>query len=137
LRVEPGNYDNPGDAPGFCDDGNRDQYRAQYVAALMANSSPQIKLDPYPHATVVWKDDTDYRQQVLAIVEAQRTLFRRAMTPLEGSARALTPVATETLKPRIEILIRDDRANKHAALPASPEQDGSVLARTNFAKPLD
>jgi hypothetical protein len=137
LRVEPGNYDNPGDAPGFCDDGNRDQYRAQYVAALMANSSPQIKLDPYPHATVVWKDDTDYRQQVLAIVEAQRTLFRRAMTPLEGSARALTSVETETLKPRIEILIRDDRANKSAALPALPEHDGSVLARTNFTKPLD
>jgi hypothetical protein len=51
-RVEPGNYDNPGDAPGFCDDGNRDQYRAQYLVRLLANSSPQIKLDPYPYATI-------------------------------------------------------------------------------------
>jgi hypothetical protein len=137
LRVEPGNYDNPGDATGFCDDGNRDQYRAQYLTALMANSSPQIKLDAYPYATIVWKDDTDYRQQVLAIVEAQRTLFRRAITPLEGSARALTPDETETLKPRIEILIRDHRANKSFPLPALPEQDGSVLVRTIFTRPLD
>jgi hypothetical protein len=137
LRVESGNYDNPGDAPGFCDDGNRDQYRPQYLARLLANSSPQIKLDPYPYATIAWKNDTDYRQQVLAIVEAQRTLFRRAMAPLQDSARALTPVETETLKPRIEILIRDDRANKSAPLPALPEQGGSVLVRTNFTRPLD
>jgi hypothetical protein len=52
LRFESGNYDNPGDAPGFCDDGNRDQYRAQYLVRLLANSSPQIKLDPYPYATI-------------------------------------------------------------------------------------
>jgi hypothetical protein len=137
LRVQPGNYDNPGDAPGFCDDGNRDQYRAQYLARLMANSSPEIKLDPYPYATIAWKDGTDYRQQLLAIVEKQRTLFRRAIAQLEDSARALTPGETETLKPRIEVLIRDHRANKSAPLPAFPEQDGSVLVQTSFTKPLD
>jgi hypothetical protein len=103
----------------------------------MANSSPEIKLDPYPYATIAWKDGTDYRQQLLAIVEKQRTLFRRAIAQLEDSARALTPGETETLKPRIEILIRDDRANKSAPLPAFPEQDGSVLVQTSFTKPLD
>jgi hypothetical protein len=137
LRVEPGNYDNPGDAPGFCDDGNRDQYRAQYLARLMANCSPQIKLDPYPYATIAWKDDTDYRQQLLATVEAQRSLFRRAIASLQNSACTLPPVETEALKPRIEVLIRDDRANKSAPLPALPEQDGSVLVRTDITKPLD
>ena len=115
LRVEPGHYDNPGDTPGFCDDGNRDQYRAQYLAGLMASSSPQINLDSYPYETVVWKDDTGYRQQVLAIVKAQRTLFRRAIARLEDS----------------------DRAIKSAPLPAFPEQDGSVLVQTGFSKPLD
>jgi hypothetical protein len=137
LRVQPGNYDNPGDAPGFCDDGNRDQYRAQYLGRLMANSSPQIELDPYPCATIARKDDTDHRQQLLAIVEGQRTLFRRAIAPLEDSARALTRVETETLKPRIEILIHDDRANKSGPLPALPEQGGTVLVQTNVTRPLD
>jgi hypothetical protein len=137
LRAEPGNYDNPGDDPGYCDDGNRDQYRAQYLSKLMANASPQIKPDPYPYATIVWKGETDYSQQLLATVEQQRILFRRAVAALQDSARGLTPAETETLKPRIEILIRDDRANKSIPLPALPQQAGIIAAGTNFAKPLD
>ena len=95
------------------------------------------KVDPYPYATIAWKGDIDYRQQMLAIVEAQRSLFRHAIAQLQDSGRALTPVETETLQLRIEILVRDDRANKSASLPVLPEQDGSVLVRTNFTKPLD
>jgi hypothetical protein len=137
LRVEPGNYDNPGDDPGYCDDGNRDQYRAQYLAKLMANASPQIKLDPYPYATIVWKEETDFRQQLLTTVEQQRNLFRRALAALQDSARVLTPAETETLKPRIEIIIHDERANKSIPLPALPEQAGTIVVETNFTKPLD
>ena len=59
------------------------------------------------------------------------------IAPLQDSGSDLTPVETETLKPRIEILIPDERANKSTPLPALPEQDGSVLVRTSFAKPLD
>jgi hypothetical protein len=36
--VEPGNYDNPPDASGSCDDGNRDEYRAQYLNELIGFS---------------------------------------------------------------------------------------------------
>jgi len=127
----------PATPRGSCDDGNRDQYRSQYLATRMANSAPQIKVDLYPYATIAWKGDIDYRPQVLAIVEAQRSLFRHAIAQLQDSGRALTPVETETLQLRIEILVRDDRANKSASLPVLPEQDGSVLVRTNFTKPLD
>jgi hypothetical protein len=143
LRVEPGNYDNPGDDPGYCDDGNRDQYRTQYLAKLMANSSPQIKLDPYPDARILWKGETDYRQQLLATVEQQRTLFRRTVAALQDSAQVLTPAEAEALKPRIEILIRDDRANKSVPLPAPPQQNGTpeqagiIVVPTYFTKPLD
>jgi hypothetical protein len=143
LRVEPGNYDNPGDDPAYCDDGNRDQYRAQYLAKLMANASPQLKLDPYPFATIVWKGEADYSQQLLATVEQQRTLFRRTVVALQGSAQVLTPAEAETLKPRIEILIRDDRASKSVPLPAPPEQNatseqpGIIVVRAYFTKPLD
>jgi hypothetical protein len=143
LRVEPGNYDNPSDDPGYCDGGNRDEYRAQYLARLMANPSPQLKLDPYPYATIGWKGEADYKQQLLAAVGQQRTLFRRAVSTLQDSARVLTPAETETLKPRIEILIRDDRANKSVPLPALPQQDGTpeqtgvLVVQTYFTKPLD
>jgi hypothetical protein len=137
LRVEPGNYDNPGDDPGACDDGNRDQYRAQYLGRLMASASPPIKLDAYPYTTIEWKGETDYRQQLLATVEQQSALFRRALAAVEDPARVLGPGETETWKPRIEILVRDDRANKSVLLPAPPEQAGTVSVRTNFTRPLD
>jgi hypothetical protein len=97
----------------------------------------QTGAEPQSCATFAWKDDIDYRQQVLAIVEGQPSLFRCAIVLLQDSGRALTPVETETLKLRIEILMRDDRANKSAPLPVLPEQDGSVLVRTNFTQPLD
>lgn len=143
LRVEPGNYDNPGDDPGYCDGGDRDEYRAQYIVRLMANSSSPLKLDPYPRATIVWKGEADYKQQLLAAIEAQRILFRRTVATLQDSARVLTPSETESLKPRIEILIRDDRANKSVPLPAPPQQNGTqehagvTVVQTYFTKPLD
>jgi hypothetical protein len=137
LRVEPGNYDNPGDAPGYCDDGNRDQYRAQYLSKLMANSSPQNKLDPYPDATIVWNGEADYKRQLLAAVEQQRTLLRRAVTTLQDSAQVLTPAEAETLKPQIEILIRDDRTTKSASLPSLPQQVGTIVVPSAFSKPVD
>jgi hypothetical protein len=137
LRVEPGNYDNPGDDPGYCEDGNRDQYRAQYLAQLMANASPQIKLDPYPYATIVWKEETDFRQQLLTTVERQSTLFRRAVAALGDSAGVLTSAEAEALRPRIEMILRDDRADKSIPLPALPERAGTIVVQANFTKPLD
>ena len=48
IRVQPGNYDNPEDLAGSCDDGNRDEYRAQYFARLVETSLPvHSGLEPY------------------------------------------------------------------------------------------
>jgi hypothetical protein len=135
-RVEPGNYDNPPDDPGFCDDGNRDQYRAQYLTRLMESSSSRISLDPYPQMTIEWKGETDYRQRLLAIAEEQRTEFRRAVASLQESGRVLTPAETATLKPRLEIVIRDERTDRSALLPAVVENDGTVAVRPAFTKPV-
>lgn len=135
-RVEPGNYDNPPDAPGSCDDGNRDRYRAQYLTRLMDSSFPRISLDPYPQVTIEWKGETDYRQRLLAAVEEQRTEFRRALASLQEPGRVLNPSETATLKPRLEIVIRDERADRSTPLPAALENDGTVAVRTAFTKPL-
>lgn len=135
-RVEPGNYDNPPDAPGSCDDGDRDRYRAQYLTRLMASSFPRMSMDPYPQITIVWKDEADYRQRLLATVEEQRTEFRRAVASLQQSGQVLTPAEAATLKPRLEIVIRDERANRSTPLPAVLENDGTVAVRPAFTKPL-
>jgi hypothetical protein len=135
-RVEPGNYDNPPDAPGSCDDGDRDRYRAQYLTRLMEPSFPPMSIDPYPRISIVWKDEADYRQRLLATVEEQRTEFRRAVESLQQSGQLLTPVESAPLKPRLEIVVRDERADRSTPLPAVPENDGTVAVRLAFTKPL-
>jgi hypothetical protein len=135
-RVEPGNYDNPPDAPGSCDDGDRDRYRAQYLTRLMESSFPRMSMDPYPQITIVWKDEADYRQRLLATVEEQRTEFRRAVASLQHSGQVLTPAESATLKLRLEIVIRDERADRSPPLPAVLENDGTVSVRSTFTKPL-
>jgi hypothetical protein len=135
-RVEPGNYDNPPDAPGSCDDGDRDRYRAQYLTRLMESSFPRMSMDPYPQITIVWKDEADYRQRLLAAVEEQRTEFRRAVASLQHSGQVLTPAESATLKLRLEIVFRDERADRSPPLPAVLENDGTVSVRSTFTKPL-
>jgi hypothetical protein len=135
-RVEPGNYDNPPDAPGSCDDGDRDRYRAQYLTRLMESSFPRMSMDPYPQITIVWKDEADYRQRLLATVEEQRTEFRRAVASLQQPGQVLTPAESATLKPRLEIVVRDERADRSTPLPAVLENDGTVAVRPTFTKPM-
>jgi len=76
------------------------------------------------------------KAELLLAIEQQRTLFRRAVAALGDPLGVLTTAETETLKPRIEILIRDDRVNKSIPLPALPEQAGAIVV-TNLTRPLD
>jgi len=135
-RVETGNYDNPPDDPGSCNDGDRDRYRAQYLNRLMESSFPRMSIDPYPHRTIVWKDEADYRQRLLSSVEEQRTGFRRVVASLQQSGQALTPAESAPLKPRLEIVVRDERADRTTPLPAVLENEGTVVVRSAFTKPL-
>jgi len=136
-RAEPGNYDNPPDLPGSCDDGNRDRYRAQYLTKLMESSYQRISLNPYPQITIVWKNQDQYRRQLIAAVEEQRTRFDRAVASLEESGPVLTHEETALLKPRLEILIRDDRDDKAVPLPAILENDKTVAVRAALTKPIN
>jgi hypothetical protein len=136
-RVEPGNYDNPPDVPASCDDGNRDWYRAQYLTKLMEVSFPRISLDPYPQITIVWNGEIHYRQQLITAVEEHRARFRHAVAWLGESGRVLTPAETAALEPRLEIVIRDERADRSAPLPAVLENDRTVAVRTALTKPLE
>lgn len=135
-RVETGNYDNPPDAPGSCDDGDRDRYRAQYLTRMMESSVPPMSGDPYPQRTIVWKDAADYTQRLLAAVEEQCTEFRRVVSSLQQSGLALTPAESAPLKPRLEIVIRDERADRTTPLPAVLDNDAAIAVRPAFTKPL-
>jgi hypothetical protein len=135
-RNEPGNYDNPTASPGACDDGNRDEYRAQYLNKLMDPWSPRIKLEAYPRTTIEWKGEADYRQQLNRIAEEQRTAFQRGIAFLQDTAQVLTPSEAAPLKLRLEFVIRDDRSRQSIPLPAISERDTTVLVKTAFSKPL-
>jgi hypothetical protein len=135
-RTEPGNYDNPPDAPGACDDGNRDRYRAQYLARLMDPTFPRISPDAYPQVYIEWRSETDYRQRLLAAVEEQRAEFRRVLAALQDPGRALNPAEAAILKPRLEVVIRDGRTDRSIPLPEVLKDDGIVAVRTAFTQPL-
>ena len=135
-RDEPGNYDNPTASHGACDEGNRDQYRAQYLNKLMEPWFPQIKLDAYPHTTIEWKGEADYRQQLTRIAEEQRARFHSVIALLQDTAQVLTPSEAAPLKLRLEVVIRDDRSRRSVPLPAISEQETHVSIRTTFSAPL-
>lgn len=135
-RDEPGNYDNPTASPGACDDGNRDQYRTQYLNKLMEPWLPGTKLEAYPHRAIEWKGEADYRQQLITIPEEERIKFHSAVVFLQDTAQVLTPSEAAPLKLRLEIVIRDDRSRQSVPLPAISERDTSIQVRTAFSKPL-
>jgi hypothetical protein len=138
LRTAPGNYDNPGDVPGGCNDGDRDVYRAQYLAKLMDSASARVNLDAYPFVSITWHDEADYKERLLAALEEQRALFERAVLALsQCPGQAVSPTETQSLKPRIEVVIRDDRNDKSIALPMVLKQDETLAVRGGFTKPLD
>jgi len=132
-RVEPGNYDNPPDLSGSCDEDNRDGYRAQYVNKLMGFSD--IKLNSFPYERIEWHGDADYKQQLLAAVEKQRATFRHIVWSLQQSDRVLTASEAATLKPRLEIMILDQRADRSVPLPVLSEH-GVPARMITFSKPI-
>lgn len=135
-RLETGNYDNPPDDPGRCDDGDRDRYRAQYLAKLLEFSFPQIPLDSYPEIIIEWQSENQFRQRVLMAVEEQRDNFRRAVERLQGLGRLLMVEEAASLQPRLEIVIRDQRSDRSTRLPALLDKDETVAIRTAFSRPL-
>jgi hypothetical protein len=135
-RHDQGNYDNPTASPGACDDGNRDEYRAQFLNKLMEPWFSGIKLDAYPHTTIEWKGEADYRQQLIRIVKEQRSKFHGAVVFLQDSAQVLTPSEAAPLRLRLEFIIRDDRSQQSVPLPVISERGTTVLVKTAFTKPL-
>jgi hypothetical protein len=135
LRVGPGNYDNPSDVPGSCDDGNRDVYRAQYLKKLAESSFPPFNLDAYPRVTIEWKGEDTYKNKLFAEVEQRQAEFQRAVRRLLELG-TLTTSEAANLKPWIEIVVRDDRTDRRVPLLRFFGNDGMVAVRSRFLKPL-
>ena len=85
----------------------------------------------------MWKNQDQYRRQLIAALEEQRTRFDRAVASLQESGRVLTHEETALLKPQLEILIRDDRADKSVPLPAILGNDKTVAVRAALTKPIN
>jgi len=135
-RADPGNYDNPPDDPGYCDDGNRDEYRAQYLAKLLADAWPEIRLKSHPEVRIEWHGEDAYRRELIRAVEEQRTSFRRAVMFLKNDGRLLTADEAASLQPGLEILIRDKRSDQSMPLPVV-NHGSSIEVLTDFRKPLN
>jgi hypothetical protein len=131
-RAEPGNYDNPPDVRGACDDGNRDEYRAQYLMKLVP-PFPRIALDAYPNVRLEWRGDILYQQEFAAAVEKQLAQLRSGVASLQQS-QLLAP-SPALANPRLETVIDDERRDKSVPLP-SVRVDKTVGIRTAFSKPL-
>jgi hypothetical protein len=134
LRVEPGNYDNPPDAAGYCEDGNRDQYRSQYLNEILKPAA--ARWSAYPYETLQWRDEASYRGQLQELVDQQKAKFSMAVTSLLQSGR-LTAGEARNLHLRLEIVISDDRVNHSLALPELSQYELTVPVRAAFTPPLD
>jgi hypothetical protein len=134
-RTEPGDPDNPPDSLSFCYDGDRDRYRAQYLARLLPYSPLAKRLNAYPDVRLEWRGGAGYRRQLAAAIEERRTLFELAIGNLQA-LRALMPDEAASLKPRIEVVICDLRSDRFVPLPNVAKDDGLIVIRTNFTKPL-
>ena len=127
-RAEPGSYDNWADRRGTCDDGDRDQYRAQYLRSLTESYLPKVELKSHTEFFLTWEGEERYRQQIGIIVEEARASFRRSVSVLQQSGR-LTAVEAAVQQPRIEMVLRDYRKNQSTAVPAVFEGDPGVKFR--------
>jgi hypothetical protein len=134
-RTEPGAYDNPPEGPGYCYDGDRDQYRADYLNKLVDLCYPQINLSPYPQVVIVWDGEADYKQQLMSAIDEQRTLYRRMIACLRENSRVLSPALAASFAPRLEVVIRDERSDRRP-LPKVLQDDREIPIRAAFSKPL-
>jgi hypothetical protein len=128
-RDEPENYDNPPDARVACDDGNRDEYRAQYLIKLLP-PFPRIALEAYPHVTLEWRDDILYQQQFATAIEKPMAQLHDMVASLHQS-QLLAPGPASLAKPQLEVVIDDERRDKSLSLPSV-----KVDETAPFSKPL-
>lgn len=136
FRPERGNYENSLDDPGACNDGNRDQYRAQYLNKLVEFYGLSDTVNAYPDVWIEWRSEPGYTRQLQADIERRHANFRAILSCLQNQVRALTVEESGTLKPHIEIVIRDERKDRSVPLPPVLENDPGVIVRSQFSKPL-
>jgi hypothetical protein len=106
-----------------------------YLAKLLQYSPIAKSLAAYPRVAIDWRGGASYRRQLAAAIEERRTFFNLAVADLQA-LRVLTPDEAASLKPRIEIVIRDLRADHSVPLPNVSRDDGLIAFKTDFTQPL-
>jgi len=132
-RAESGNYENPPDARVRCDDGDRDEYRAQYLTRLLGYVP--LRLVAYPTVQIRWLGGALLQPEPAEIVEKQMADLRSARASLQQLFPPRAPGGAYLPAPHLELVIDDRRQDKSIPLPV-PKLDETVEIRTNFSNPL-
>jgi len=115
----------------------RDDYREQYISIMLESVRPAVELKMSSLASVEWPGEGNFRAQVAEALQNLRDQFRRAADQMTGSPRWLTVDEAAALKPRIEVLIQDYRADQSPRLPSLSPGDGAFTVVSHFGPPLD
>lgn len=133
-RAEVGNYINPLDASASgCRDGNRDQYRLQYLRKIPGPFT-ETRLDAYPQVIIAWHGEQDYLTQIATAIRGMDSKFRAVIRLLKENGR-LTAEEAAALEPRLEVRIEDRRRDRSVPLPKY-WSDYSENVRPEFSEPL-
>jgi len=130
LRSESGNYDNPSDLRGACDDGNRDVYRAQYLAKLL-----NTNLEAYPEERIEWHDAAGYIRSLRAAINRQIQAFQTAAASLQA-LNHLTSEEASSFDPLLEVVIMDNRQDRSIPLPTLTALPERVKIGPDFREPV-
>ncbi|MCU1284154.1 MAG: hypothetical protein JWO13_504 [Acidobacteriales bacterium] len=134
-RLEHGNYDNPSDIPDACNDGNRDDYRAEYLNQFLQSPSQSINLSAYPTTSIAWRSEAMFKSDLIAAVKDEQAKFLR-VTSLLREKGLLTSAEAEGLQPKIEVVIQDYRNNRTAPIPTFTDNENALAVKSAFTKPL-
>jgi hypothetical protein len=112
----------------------RDDYREQYVADMLGSGQRFLKASSV--TSIEWSDEVDLRTRLTDAVEKQRQQFRQSVAGMV-TGKWLTAEESASLKPRIEVLIEDLRADHSTPLPKITPTEGDVKIVYTFSPPLD
>ena len=132
FREERNDYINPAEMPS-CNYGNRDTYRAQYLAKLARLS---YMLEAYPTVYISWEGTDNYKHAVSEGIEKQWVRLHWVKEDLKG-AGLLTAEEAATLQPRQEVIISDHRSSRAVPLPQVLEDRDGLSIRAEFTQPFD
>lgn len=106
-----------------------DLVRQHYLTALLNDSAEEPPVRAHVTHTILWSGPDAYRGALLAFIDGQQQVFAKLARRL-GDAELLSATEARTLRPKLEILLWDQRPSPAEPLPDVPPPAGNVTIRT-------